>query len=187
MIAHGFVDRATQDVDLFTEIDDDEALAVAKALRAALLRHGLDTRDAARPPRDHRFVTADPNTGHECLVEVFADGGRLRPRTLLDIGPVLHRDDLAADKLLALWGRARPRDFYDVRALLKHYSQEQLFDLAKEKDAGFSVTTFIDALTAINRLSSADWAEDGIESSEVLAIMAAFADWRSRLASELNE
>jgi hypothetical protein len=72
-------------------------------------------------------------------------------------------------------------------ALLEHYSQEQLFELAKEKDAGFSVTTFIDALNAINRLSSADWAEDGIESSEVLAIMAAFADWRSRIASELNE
>jgi hypothetical protein len=32
MIAHGFVARATKDVDLFTEVDDDEAVQVAAAL-----------------------------------------------------------------------------------------------------------------------------------------------------------
>jgi hypothetical protein len=31
MIAHGFVDRATEDIDLFTEIDDTEAVQVATA------------------------------------------------------------------------------------------------------------------------------------------------------------
>jgi hypothetical protein len=33
MIAHGFVTRTTKDIDLFTEIDDDEAVRVATALR----------------------------------------------------------------------------------------------------------------------------------------------------------
>jgi hypothetical protein len=33
MIAHGLVDRATRDVDLFTEIDPAEAVQVAAALR----------------------------------------------------------------------------------------------------------------------------------------------------------
>lgn len=55
----------------------------------------------------------------ECTVEVFADGGRLHDRVTLDLGPVLHRDNLAADKMLALWGRARPRDFFDVAALTR--------------------------------------------------------------------
>jgi hypothetical protein len=43
MIVHGFVDRATQDVDLFTEIDDAEAHHVTAALRAALRERGLES------------------------------------------------------------------------------------------------------------------------------------------------
>ena len=92
MIVHGFVDRATHDIDLFTEIDDTEAIHVAAALRTALLDHGLTIRDADRPPTDHRFVVVDPADGNECLVEVFADGGRLHPPVLLDSGPTLHPD-----------------------------------------------------------------------------------------------
>lgn len=68
----------------------------------------------------------DPVGGEECTVEVFADGGRLRDLVSLAIGRVLHPDDLAADKVLALRGRARPRDFFDVRALMDHYETERL-------------------------------------------------------------
>jgi predicted nucleotidyltransferase component of viral defense system len=49
---------------------------------------------------------------------------------ILEIGPVLHPDDLAADKVLALWGRARPRDFFDVAALIERYGTDQLLTLA---------------------------------------------------------
>jgi hypothetical protein len=184
MIAHGFVDRATQDVDLFTEIDDDEARHVCAALRAALRDRGLDSRDADRPPADHRFVAVDPADGSECIVEVFADGGRLQPRVMLDVGPVLHPDDLAADKVLALWGRARPRDFYDVHALMRRYTPESLLRLAASKDAGFSTETFLDALNAIKRLTDADWAEDGIGADSVPLLKSFFAEWRAGLASD---
>jgi hypothetical protein len=50
MIAHGFVNRATKDIDLFTEVDDREAVEVAAALREALHEQGFNTRDAERPP-----------------------------------------------------------------------------------------------------------------------------------------
>jgi hypothetical protein len=183
MIAHGFVDRATQDVDLFTEIDDAEARHVTAALRAALRERGLESRDADRPPADHRFVAVDPTDGSECTVEVFADGGRLHPRVMLDVGPVLHPDDLAADKVLALWGRARPRDFYDVHALMRHYSRGALLQLAAAKDAGFTIETFLDALNAIKRLTNADWAEDGIRVDAVPQLTSLFAEWRAALAA----
>ncbi|MGH3917298.1 MAG: hypothetical protein ACRDTC_28390 [Pseudonocardiaceae bacterium] len=55
MIAHGFVDRATKDVDLFTEIDDQEAVRVVVALRSALEDQHLDH---AR----HRATSASPQT-----------------------------------------------------------------------------------------------------------------------------
>ncbi|MGH3772936.1 MAG: hypothetical protein ACRDRW_16345 [Pseudonocardiaceae bacterium] len=55
MIAHGFVTRLTKDIDLFTEVDDHEAIQVVVALRRALQEQGLVTRDTERPPLDHRF------------------------------------------------------------------------------------------------------------------------------------
>jgi hypothetical protein len=121
MIAHGLVDRVTHDVDLFTEIDPDEAVHVATALRKALVSAGLQITPAARPPHTNRFVVHDPIGGLSCEVEVFPDGGRLRPTVRLAVGPVLHLDDLAADKVLALWGRAEVRDYIDVVALLDRY------------------------------------------------------------------
>jgi Nucleotidyl transferase AbiEii toxin, Type IV TA system len=179
MIVHGFVSRVTKDIDLFTECDDQEAVQITAALREALHQQGLQTRTL--PPTDHRFVAVDPSTGSECTVEVFPDGGRLHDRVTLDIGPVLHPDDLAADKVLALWGRARPRDFYDVAALLDRYGAERLLDLAAVKDSGFTLDTFADALRAISRLRSADWAEDGIVELDVSRLVTLFADWRDQL------
>lgn len=145
MIAHGFVTRATKDIDLFTEIDEEEAVRVAVALRRALDAENLITRDGNGPPFEHRFVAVEPDSGRECTVEVFADGGRLRGTVVLDVGPVLHPDDLAADKTLALWARARPRDFLDVAALLDRYGPVRLLELAATKDSGFAVDTFLGA------------------------------------------
>jgi hypothetical protein len=115
---------------------------------------------------------------------VFADGGRLRSPVVLDIGPALHPDDLATDKVLALWGRARPRDFYDVDALMRHYPKQGLLDLAAAKDAGFTTPTFIDALNAIKRLTDADWAEDGIDIKALSRLRSTFDPWRADLTEE---
>jgi hypothetical protein len=116
-------------------------------------------------------------------VEVLPDGGRLRPRVTLDIGPVLHPDYLAADKMLALWWRARPRDFVDVAALLDRYGPDRLLELAPTKDAGFTVETFLDALRAIARLAPDDWAEDGVSEHDAGRLREVFDSWRPRLAS----
>jgi hypothetical protein len=122
-------------------------------------------------------VAVDPASGAECTVEVLPDGRRLRPRVALDIGPVLHPDDLAADKVLALWGRARPRDFYDVAALRDRYGSGRLLELAATKDTGFTIETFLDALRAIARLTPADWAEDGISQQDVQRLVTVFERW----------
>jgi hypothetical protein len=79
---------------------------------------------------------------------------------ICDITPTI------TDKMLALWGRARPRDFFDVAALIDRYGHERLLGLAEAKDSGFTHETFIDALRAIAHLGDADWAEDGISSDD---------------------
>lgn len=181
MIVHRFADRMTKDIDLFTEVDDQEAIAVVAGLRAALHDIAITTRDADREPFDHRFVAVEAATGAECTVEVFADGGRLRSLVSLDIGSVLHPEDLAADKVLALWGRARPRDYFDVVALLDHYSADELLRVAGAKDAGFTPESFVEALRAIVRFTDDDWAEDGIAWEQAQRLRTICSDWRDRL------
>jgi hypothetical protein len=181
MIAHGFTDRSTRDVDLFTEVDADEARQVAAALRTQLDGEGLRVSPADRPPDTNRFVITDPDSGLACQVEVFPDGGRLRATVYLDIGPVLHPDDLAADKVLALWGRAEIRDYVDVAALLDRYGPGALLDLAAAKDSGFTAPRFADALDAIRRFDPEDWTAAGIEAVHVSRIENMAAAWSREL------
>jgi hypothetical protein len=187
MIAHGYIARETKDIDLFTEVDDNEAVRVARSLRRVLEAESLLVRDGDQPPHDHRFVVCDPADGRECTVEVFADGSRLRRRVALDVGAVLHPDDLAADKVLALWGRARPRDYLDVSALLEIFGANRLLALAAEKDAGFTVATFLDALRAIARLGPQDWAEDGIGPEIAERMRTVFNDWQAQLQASQGQ
>jgi len=182
MIAHELVDRVTKDVDLFTEFDSQEALAVAAALRLALGKSGFEIRNAPRPPHENRFVVCEPASGRSVEVEVSPDGGRLRPRVTLDVGPVLHWDDLAADKTLALWARAEPRDFVDVIALRRRYGGARLLQLAAEKDRGFTVAYFVDALKAINRISPARWTAAGISPQCTAEITQAVTQWLAELS-----
>lgn len=177
MIVHGLVDRTTRDVDLFTERDAGEALELSATLRAVLAEDGLRIESAARPPHENRFVVVEPETGAEMAVEVFSDGGRLRPRTLLELGAVLHPEDLAADKTLALWGRAEPRDFLDVIMLRERYGGSRLLELAAEKDCGFTPATFRAALGSISRISPQRWVAAGIDEHRASTINAAVEEW----------
>jgi Nucleotidyl transferase AbiEii toxin, Type IV TA system len=181
MIVHGFTDRPTHDVDLFTDIDPDEAIQVAAALRTELEREGLRVLPADRPPHTNRFVITDPDSGSACQVEVFPDGGRLRPTIHLDIGPVLHPDDLAADKMLALWGRAEIRDYADVAALLDRYQPATLLELAAAKDTGFTPPRFANALDAIGRFDPEDWTAAGIDPDHATHLQNLFTAWSSEL------
>ena len=53
--------------------------------------------------------------------------------------------DLAGDKLLALFSRAAARDFVDVVGLLTRFSREDLLQLAAAKDAGFNPRVLAEA------------------------------------------
>lgn len=63
-------------------------------------------------------------------------------------------EELAADKILALFGRAAARDYQDVAALRRHFSWTVLFELAREKDAGFNPKRFLEAVAAFDRLDA---------------------------------
>ena len=73
---------------------------------------------------------------------------------------VLSGEELAVDKLLALFGRAEARDFVDLLAVAGRYGLGQLLDLAAEKDRGFDARVFAEMLNKVDRLPRAAFALD---------------------------
>jgi hypothetical protein len=83
-------------------------------------------------------------------VDLTADA-KIHPVDDGPLGPTLSRDELAADKLLALFDRAQARDFVDVAALVERFGLGWLCELASEKDSGFSTSMLVDMLGSFHR------------------------------------
>ncbi len=89
----------------------------------------------------------------------------------------------AADKMLALWGRAEPHNFLDVVMLRGRYGGARLLELAAEKDRGFTLAAFRESLGSISRISPQRWAAAGIDKHRATLIHAAVEEWRIELES----
>jgi hypothetical protein len=135
MLVHGLVNRPTQDIDLFTP-DPAELARLVPALVAALRQQGYDVHLDRSTPTFTRLQVTTP-AGRVLVVDLGQDW-RMRAAVELDVGRVLHAEETAADKVLALFDRATARDLIDVDALTRHYSHDRLLALAGEKDSGCS-------------------------------------------------
>ncbi|HMG43303.1 MAG TPA: nucleotidyl transferase AbiEii/AbiGii toxin family protein [Acidimicrobiales bacterium] len=86
---------------------------------------------------------------------------------------------MAADKLLALFDRAQARDFVDVAALVGRFGFDGLCDLAKEKDAGFSLAVLREMLGGFARF---DQAEFGLDDTAYVQLAHQVRQWRATLS-----
>ncbi len=119
------------------------------AIRNRLLSAGLEV-DVRQS--DHGFAkmsVTDLATGETTQVDVGFDPAA-HASIALSIGPVRALDDLAGDKLLALFGRAAPRDFVDVHALRARFTRRTLEPLAAAKDLGFNLAVLRDAFGVLD-------------------------------------
>lgn len=101
----------------------------------------------------------------------------------MEIGPVLHSDDVMAGKMDALYNRAAARDFIDIDAALAsgRYTLAALCQLAREADDGFDEGLFAQMLGRIDRLDEDDFADYGLSPSDVAELRARAHDWREEL------
>jgi hypothetical protein len=115
----------------------------------------------------------------------LAANWRVQPPIVLDIGPVLHVDDVVAGKMSALYTRAEPRDFLDVDACIAsgRYSWDRLCELAAQADAGFDRHVFAQVLALLDRYPDRRFAAYGSGPKHISAMRTRFADWRSSLTS----
>ncbi|MEV6299487.1 nucleotidyl transferase AbiEii/AbiGii toxin family protein [Actinoplanes sp. NPDC051861] len=132
--------------------------------------------------RLHVSQAADPDRQHR--VELVANW-RTQPPVEMQIGPVLHADDVMAGKMDALYNRAAARDFIDIDAAITRgrYTQEQLCVLASEADAGFDRQFFAQMLGTIERLDDQDFFDYGLERDQVASMRERFRAWQAEIRS----
>jgi Nucleotidyl transferase AbiEii toxin, Type IV TA system len=143
LIAHGLIDRPTEDVDLFTDREHGVA-AAADAVEAALRRAGYtaERQDKTAGLSEvfegmgdglAEWIVTTPDGAQMMLQMAYFDRGR-QP-VLMEFGPVLDLDDAIGNKVAALATRAAERDYLDVAAALaRGYSVAQLTALALALD-----------------------------------------------------
>lgn len=76
---------------------------------------------------------------------------------------MLSEEELGADKVLALYGRAEARDFVDVHRLSQRLGLERLCHLAGLKDRGFSTDRLVEAMRGFERHRRQDFDVDDAE------------------------
>jgi len=185
LIAHGIIDRPTEDVDLFSDQEAGVA-AAAQAVQDALREAGFqaERRDRTDGLGDvfegmeeglaEWLVTAP---GGRQTVLQMAHFGRSRGPVIMDVGPVLDLEDLAGWKVCALAGRVEPRDYVDTAAALQHYSVAELIRLAKRLDPGLEDRDFADAGRQLDRMPDGVFARYGLGPRHVAVLRDQFAAW----------
>lgn len=145
LIVWGVVSRPTKDLDFFAT-SSAAVNRLVPEIEAALEGDGLEVRRVQVANGFARLMVSSRND--ETVADVAGDARRF-PRAITEEGPLLAVDELAGDKLLALFGRAAARDFVDVAALVDRYGLERLCELAAEKDRGFDRRVLADMLGRI--------------------------------------
>jgi Nucleotidyl transferase AbiEii toxin, Type IV TA system len=185
LIAHGIIDRATDDVDLFTDRETGVTAAVG-AVENALRSAGFE---ADRQDKTAGLSDVFYGMG-EGLAEwiITAPGGRQmtlqmayfqreRSPVVMEFGPVLDVEDVLGGKVAALASRADEVDYVDTAAALDRYSVAELIGLARRLDPGLTDEDFADAGQRLDQLSDRRFAAAGLSPDDVARLRDRLAGW----------
>lgn len=183
LAAHGLIDRPSEDVDLFTNrLEPAEFTRAVDAILAAYDEAGHTVEVTKRAELFARLLVG---TDDPVRVELAYDWRGSGP-AMLDIGPVLDRDDAVASKVLALWGRGQTRDYIDVHAALGSgaYTEAELLDLAGRADDGFEPTNFARVLLAVDDRPDASFADYGLDQNQTRGLRERMRGWGAQLRDD---
>lgn len=185
--AHGILDRPSEDVDLFTAWERrGEFAAAVDAVVDAYRADGYTVEIAQRFETFARLSVRDPAQPDQPYKVELAANWRALPPVTMDIGPVLHLDDVVAGKMSALFTRAEPRDFLDVDAAVQagRYTREQVLELAEQADAGFDRRVLADLFAMLERYPDRRFAAYGCDPARITAMRERYAQWREHLLAD---
>ena len=179
-LVNGLVDRHTEDVDLFTDTEGGVA-AAAGEVTAALTAAGYRV---VREEGDELFAGMDEDlrefvvTGDgRALRLTLCRLDRQRAPVVMDLGPVMHLDDLVATKVAALVNRREVRDYIDVAAALELYPLARVLELARRADPAIDPADVADAGRYLDRLDDSRFARYGMGAPEIAELRYRLAPW----------
>lgn len=184
LAAHGIISRPTHDVDLFTATAgavSEAAAPVAEALAAAGLTvvPVAATGDLAEEfyGFDQEMAEYEVSDASHAVRLQLVRFDRSRPAVMMDVGPVLHPDDLLGSKVAAMATRAEARDYADVAAALATYDRQQLITLARRADPDLADEELAEAMLALDTPAMGEALAQEFSTQQVQEIRAAFAGW----------
>ncbi len=176
-LVNGLVQRPTEDVDLFTDTDGAVAAAagqVAATLQDAGYRVTPEDTDELFEGMDADIQEFTVRAGRRELRLTLCRLDRHRAPVVMDVGPVMHLDDLVATKVAALVNRREVRDYIDVAAARSRYPLARMLDLAYAADPALDPQDVADAGRYLDRLDDSRFDRYGADPATVRAT---FADW----------
>jgi hypothetical protein len=185
LIAHGIIDRPTDDVDLFSD-QETAVAAAADAVEGALRAAGFEAerRDQSGGLEDifygmgeglAEWIITAPGGQQTMLQMAYFD--RTRGPVTMDVGPVLDLEDLAGSKVCALASRVEPRDYVDTAAALQRYTADQLISFARRLDPGLEARDFADAGRQLDRMPDGLFTRYGLSPEDVARLREQFVTW----------
>lgn len=179
---HGVIDRPTEDIDLFTTMQDaDEFARAVDQVKMDLRDNGYEVEEARR---SKHFSRLEVRTGDELHLEVdMGVDWRENDPVQLDVGPVLSVEDAVGNKICAVYSRGEPRDYLDADAIRQwgHFTDEQLLDAAAARDDGFEVAMLAHQLEAVRRVTLLDVQRYGIGPEQLKAVKEHCLKWAASL------
>lgn len=182
--AHGLLVRASEDVDIFGDWDRrDEFPAAVDAIVEAYREVGFVVETDLRLDTFARLRVTDPAAPQRPQRVELVANWRAHDPVEMDIGPVLHPDDVMAGKVDALCNRAAVRDFLDLDAAIttRRYDINGLCEIAEAADAGFDRSYFAGMLARIARFDDADFAVYARTPKQVAELRRRVESWRRDL------
>jgi hypothetical protein len=185
--AHGILDRPSEDVDLFTAWERrDEFTVAARAVVDAFTTAGYTVEVTQQFDTFARLAVTDPAVPDRPYKVELAANWRALPPVMMDIGPVLHIDDVVAGKMSALFTRAEPRDFLDIDAAVTtgRYTRDQILELAEQADAGFDRQILADLFAMLERYPDRRFAAYDAGPAQIASMRERFAQWREEIVAD---
>ncbi len=181
--AHGFGNRESDDIDLFTnDLDPDHFAAAVDRLVAAYRSAGLRTEVTRQVAGFARIVVSDVD-GVSAKADLGTDHRQLPPATT-EVGPVLAEEDAIGSKVGALYSRLEPRDLIDVQAVLDsgRYDADALLALADQREVvPLDREMFAGQLRAGARLPDSGFLQYGATPEQIARLRDTAHHWADRL------
>mgnify|MGYP003381951209 CR=1 FL=1 len=181
---HGFGDRPSADVDLFTADTDPEHFTAALAvLHQVLADAGFQVTDLRIRPLFADLHVREPATGLSSDLQLGMNP-RVFPPPTLTIGPVLDVRDAIGAKMSALYGRGEARDFIDIATVIEsaRFTCDQVVALGDAQEAQPMDRTILrEQFRAAGRWTVDDYDRYGVDSERRERIIATFTDWAESL------